>query len=397
MEKLYLVTNPGSSSRKYALYRDDELLCSLHFETEDKQLICTFRRADGSRKKITEGFKRIGDTIRYTYNILNQEGYLGDSVKLSAVLARVAATGEYFSDDHVVDAECLRRLEEEKRRAPLHVPVIAAEISKCVETFPDTPVITISDSHFHHTRDDVHKYYAIDTELADRAEIKRYGYHGLSMGAVRNYMRDTEILEPRVVACHLGSGASLTAIKDGYSYDTTMGYTPLEGVMMATRCGDIDPAAASAIQREMGFNEEAVEEYLNRQCGLLGVSGTTGDMREILDLRADGDPRAKLAYDMYIYRIQRAVGEMVAAMQGVDALVFTATIGERNAEIRRDIVSGLEYLGFKINDTKNDNGLGEEQHCLISAPSSKPIYVIATDETAAMIRRAKILLGEDVK
>ena len=391
MEKLYLVTNPGSSSRKYALYRDDELLCSLHFETEDKQLICTFRRADGSRKKITEGFKRIGD------NILDQEGYLGDSVKISAVLARVAATGEYFSDDHIVDAECLRRLEEEKRRAPLHVPVIAAEISKCVETFADTPVITISDSHFHHTRDDVHKYYAIDTELADRAEIKRYGYHGLSMGAVRNYMRDTEILEPRVVACHLGSGASLTAIKDGYSYDTTMGYTPLEGVMMATRCGDIDPAAASAIQREMGFNEEAVEEYLNRQCGLLGVSGATGDMREILDLRADGDPRAKLAYDMYIYRIQRAVGEMVAAMQGVDALVFTATIGERNAEIRRDIVSGLGYLGFKINDTKNDNGLGDDQHCLISAPSSKPIYVIATDETAAMIRRAKILLGEEVK
>lgn len=163
---------------------------------------------------------------------------------------------------------------------------------------------------------------------------------------------------------------------------------------MATRCGDIDPAAASAIQREMGFNEEAVEEYLNRQCGLLGVSGSTGDMREILDLRADGDPRAKLAYDMYIYRIQRAVGEMVAAMQGVDALVFTATIGERNAEIRRDIVAGLDYLGFKINDTKNDDGLGDDQHCLISSPSSKPIYVIATDETAAMIRRAKILLGE---
>ena len=276
------------------------------------------------------------------------------------------------------------------------MPVIAAEISKCVETFPDTPVITISDSHFHHTRDDVHKYYAIDTELADRAEIKRYGYHGLSMGAVRNYMRDADILEPRVVACHLGSGASLTAIKDGYSYDTTMGYTPLEGVMMATRCGDIDPAAASAIQREMGFNEEAVEEYLNRQCGLLGVSGSTGDMREILDLRADGDPRAKLAYDMYIYRIQRAVGEMVAALQGVDALVFTATIGERNAEIRRDIVSGLGYLGFKINDTKNDDGLGDAQHCLVSAPSSKPIYVIATDETAAMIRRAKILLGEEI-
>ncbi len=394
MEELFLVTNPGSSSRKYGLYRDETRLCDLHFETENGQIVCTFRQADGSRKKFTEGFKRIGDTIRYTREILDKEGFLGDSVKIHAILARVAATGEFFNEDHIVDDDCLRRLEDEKRRAPLHVPVIAAEIAECVRAFPDTPVITISDSHFHHTRDDVHKYYAIDIDLANRAEIKRYGYHGLSMGAVRNYMRDNDILAPRVVACHLGSGASLTAIKDGYSFDTTMGYTPLEGVMMATRCGDIDPAAAVAIQRELGFNEEAVEEYLNRQCGLLGVSGASSDMREILDLRADGDPRAKLAYDMYIYRIQRAVGEMVASMQGVDALVFTATIGERNAEIRRDIVAGLGYLGFKISDAKNGDGLGDNLHVNIASPSSLPIYVIQTNETDAMIRRAKILLGE---
>lgn len=395
MERLFLVTNPGSSSRKYALYRDEELICALHFETEGQKLICTFKYADGSRKKLTEGFKRISDTIRYTKEILDQEGYLGDSVKVSAILARVTATGEYFTDDHIVDEECLRRLEDEKRRAPLHVPVIAAEIAECVKTFPETPVITISDSHFHHTRDAVHKYYAIDTELADRTEIKRYGYHGLSMGAVRNYMRDHELLVPRVVACHLGSGASLTAIKDGYSYDTTMGYTPLEGIMMATRCGDIDPAAAIAIQRELGLNQEAIEEYLNRQCGLLGVSGASGDMREVLDLRADGDPRAALAYDMYIYRVQRAIGEMTAAMQGIDALVFTATIGERNAEIRRDIVAGLGYLGLKINDTKNDDGLGDQQHVNIATKNSLPIYVIQTNETDAMIRRAKILLDKD--
>lgn len=395
MEELFLVTNPGSSSRKYALYRDTERLCSLHFETEDKSLICTFKRADGSRKKITEGFKRIGDTIRYTRDILTAEGYLGESVRISAILARVAATGEYFSDDHIVDAECLRRLEEEKRRAPLHAPVIAAEIAECTKAFPDTPIITISDSHFHHTRDDVHKYYAIDTELADRAEIKRYGYHGLSMGAVRNYLRDEGLLQPRVVACHLGSGASVTAIKDGYSYDTTMGYTPLEGVMMATRSGSIDPAAAIAIQHEMGFNDEAVEEYLNRQCGLLGVSGVTGDMREIIDLRDDGEPRAKLAYNMYIYRIQRAIGEMTASMHGIDILVFTATIGERNAEIRRDITAGLGYLGFTIDDAKNTDGLGDHQHVDISTDDSKPIYVIQTDETDAMIRRAKILLDQN--
>lgn len=393
MAKLFLVTNPGSSSRKYALYRDGQEICSLHFETEDKKLICTFKRADGSHQKYTEGFKRIADTIRYTYNILTEAGYLDVNTKLDGILARVVATGEFFNDDYIVDAECLRRLEEEKRRAPLHVPVIATEISKCVETFPETPVIIISDSHFHHTRDDVHKYYAIDVDLANRAEIKRYGYHGLSMGAVRNYMRDHDLLPEKVVACHLGSGASLTAIKNGYSYDTTMGYTPLEGVMMATRTGDLDPAAAIAIQHELGFNEEAVEEYLNRQCGLLGVSGISGDMREVLAARAD-HPRAQLAYDMYIYRVQRAIGEMVAAMQGIDALVFTATIGERNSEIRRNIISGLAYLGFEIDHKKNDTGLGEHDHVDIAAKSSKPIYVIHTDEAAAMIRRAQILLEQ---
>ena len=336
MEKLFLVTNPGSSSRKYALYKNGQEVCSLHFETEDKKLICTLKHSDGRTQKFTNGFKRIADTIRYTYNILTETGYLSVDDTLDGILARVVATGEFFNNDYIVDDECLRLLEEEKRRAPLHVPVIAAEISKCVETFPETPVIIISDSHFHHTRDEVHKLYAIDVDLANRAEIKRYGYHGLSMGAVRNYLRDHDLLPERVVACHLGSGASLTAIKGGYSYDTTMGYTPLEGVMMATRSGDIDPAAAIAIQR--------------------------------------------------------AIGEMVASMCGTDALVFTATIGERNAEIRRDIVAGLEYLGFKLDDQKNDAGLGDSDYIDISAKGSKPIYVIHTDEAAAMLRRAEILL-----
>lgn len=398
MEKLFLVTNPGSSSRKYALYHDDEsLICALHFETEDKTLICTLKRADGSKVKFTEGFKRIADTIRYTRDILEKEGYLDEHTEIAAILARVAATGEFFSDDHLVDDDCLRRLEEEKRRAPLHVPVIAAEISECLKTFPGTPVITISDSHFHHTRDNVHKYYAIDTDLADRAEIKRYGYHGLSMGAVRNYMRDQGILVSRIVACHLGSGASLTAIKDGYSYDTTMGYTPLEGVMMATRCGGLDPAAASAIQRELGFTEEGLEEYLNRQCGLLGVTGKTCDMREVIELRNNSDDRAELAYDMYIYRIQRAIGEMAAAMHGLDALVFTATIGERNAMIRHDIIAGCGYLNLFIDEAKNQAGLGDQLHVNIASKKSLPIYVIQTNETDAMIRRAKILLAEQQK
>lgn len=393
-EKWFLVTNPGSSSRKYALYQDDKLVCSLHFEMEGKDVVCTLKKADGTKEKLTEGFAKLTETVKYVKKILTDEGYLDKNNHLAAVLARVVATGNYFANDHLVDDECLCQLEIGKKRAPLHVPVVAAEIETCVKEFAGTPVIIISDSAFHTTRDDVHTYYAIDKDLADKAEIKRFGFHGLSMGSISAYLDEAGIAADKVIACHIGSGSSVTALMKGKSFDTTMGYTPLEGVMMATRCGDIDATAAVAIGRELKLDGEKLEEYLNKQCGLKGVTGETDDMREVLSLRDDGDPRAKLAYEMYIYRMQRAIGQMAASMQGVDALVFTATIGERNAEIRRDIVSGLGYLGFKINDTKNDDGLGDQRHCLISGTNSKPIYVVLTDETGEMIRRAKLLLNQ---
>lgn len=395
MEKLFLVTNPGSSSRKYALYRGEELVCSLHFEFEGQDVVCTLKTATGDRKKL-DGFKKLTETVKYVKDILDQEGYIGDSVKLGAIVARVVAAGEYFSADHLVDEECLKRLEAAKKRAPLHVPVVAAEIEACVKEFSGTPVLMISDSAFHGTRDLVHQSYAIDTELAEKAEIKRYGYHGLSVGSVAGYLTEAGLLADKVIVCHLGSGSSVTALQAGKSYDTTMGYTPLEGLMMATRCGDIDAAAALAIGRELNLESEQLEEYLNKQCGFKGVTGQTDDLREVISLRDDGDRRAKLAYELFIYRVQRAIGQMAASLQGVDALVFTATIGERNAEIRRDIVAGLEYLGFKINDTKNDDGLGDARHCVVSGNSSKPIYVVLTDETGEMIHRAKLLLGDDL-
>lgn len=394
METLFLVTNPGSSSRKYALYRGDELVCSLHFEFEGQDVVCTVKTPDGNRKKLT-GFKKLTDTVQYVKDILNQEGYIGDSVKLGAIVARVAATGDYFAQDHLVDEECLRRLEEAKKRAPLHVPVIAAEIEACVKEFDDIPVLMVSDSSFHNTRDEVHKAYAIDQELANSAEIKRYGYHGLSMGSVAEYLKNHDLMNEKAIVCHLGSGSSVTAMLNGKSFDTTMGYTPLEGLMMATRCGDLDPAAALAIGRELQLSSEELEQYLNKKCGFAGVTGQTDDLREVISLRDDGDPKAKLAYNLFIYRVQRAIGQMAAALNGADMLVFTATIGERNAEIRRDIVAGLGYLGFKINDTKNDDGLSDgENHCLISGNGSKPIYVVLTDETGEMIRHAKSLLDK---
>ncbi len=395
MEKLFLVTNPGSSSRKYALYRDNILACSLHFEYEDDKIICTMKLADGTKQRIDAVFRDLAETASYVKRILTCYNYLNFDTKLDAILARVASSGDYFAADHVVDEECLERLNAAKETAPLHVPVVAAEIEACIREFEDTPVLIISDSAFHNTCDTTRTYYAIDTALADRAEIKRYGYHGLSMGSIAEYLRKHDLLMDKIVACHIGSGSSVTALRNGKSCDTTMGYTPLSGVMMATRCGDIDAMAALAIGRALDLDNRELEEYLNKQCGLRGVSGTSDDMRTIISLRDNDSPRAKLAYDMFIWRMQRAIAQMTATLQGVDMLVLTATIGERNAEIRHDIVAGLKYLGFSVEDRLNEEGLRNQHHVLISQSFSKPIFIVQTDETGEMIRRARLLLGED--
>ena len=390
-KKLILITNPGSSSRKYALYSGEELLCNLHFEAEDGRVICTVKRADGTKNKLTEDFKKLTTAVSRLQEILTDEGYLDEKTKISAIVARVAAPGEYFSHDHLVDEECLANLEIAKKRAPLHVPVVANEIEQLVKAFEGTPVITVSDSQFHNSREEIVKRYAFDPELADKIEVRRYGYHGLSMDSISYQMKKADILPEKTIVCHLGSGSSITAFKNGKSFETTMGYSPLSGLMMATRVGRIDTAAALAIKREKGFNDEELEEYLNKDCGLSGVSGETNDMREIIRLRNEGNERAKMAYEMFIYRVQTAIGQLAAALGGVDALVFTATIGERNGEIRGDILRKLEFLGFSVDKKKNSQDI-EGDYMNIAGENSKPIYVMKTDETDAMIRRASKLI-----
>ena len=390
--KLILITNPGSSSRKYALYKGTELVCSLHFEFEGKEIICTLKKADGSKKVLKQTFKELTSTVANINRILTEEGYLGGMSKIDAILARVACPGEYFTQDHIVDEEYLKALEKGKKRAPLHVPVVAGEIEHFVKSFKDTPILAISDTSFHTDRPDLMKYYGFDTDIADKADIKKFGYHGLSIGSIVNYMKEQDILPEKLIVCHLGSGSSLTAVFEGKSLDTTMGYSPIGGLLMATRCGDMDPAAALALKRHLGYeSDESLEKYLNKECGLLGVSGQSDDMREILRLRDEGDKKGTFAHAMYVYRVQSCIGQMAASLGGVDAIVFTATIGERSDEIRRTVTQKLSYLGFSLDDDKNVGDL-EERHVNIAADGSKPIWVIRTDEFEEMLRRAAMLL-----
>lgn len=392
--RLILITNPGSSSRKYALYKGQELLCSLHFETEDGKIICTLKRADGTSKNIKTDFKALTSCVANLSEILTAEGYLGGMSKIDVILARVAAPGEFFSHDHLVDEKVLKELDAAKKKAPLHVPVVAGEIEHLVKSFKDTPVITITDSGFHNARPDLMKYYAFNPEIANKYDIKRWGYHGLSVGSIVQYMKAQEILPQKLIVCHIGSGSSITAVFEGKSLDTTMGYTPLEGVMMATRTGSLDAAAALALKRALKYeSDESLEKYLNKECGLLGVSGQSDDMRNILRLRDEGDKRGTFAHALYVYMLQRGIGQMAAALGGVDAIVFTATIGERSDEIRRVTTQKLAYLGLAIDEEKNIAEM-PERHTNIAAEGSKPVWVIRTDESEEMIRRGLALLDK---
>ncbi|MBR2600894.1 hypothetical protein IKE07_02040 [Candidatus Saccharibacteria bacterium] len=393
--KLILITNPGSSSRKYALYRGQELVCSLHFEFEGKDIICTLKKADGSKKTLKQDFKELTSTVANLNRILTEEGYLGGMTKLDAILVRGAVPGEYFTQDHIVDDEYLKNLEKSKKRAPLHVPVVAGEIEHFTKSFKSTPLLSISDSAFHADRPDLMKYYAFDTDLADKNDIKRFGFHGLSMGSIVNYMKSQDILPEKLIVCHLGSGSSITAVFEGKSLDTTMGYSPLEGLMMATRAGSMDVSAGLAIKRALGYDsDDSIEKYLNKECGLLGVSGQTDDMREIIRLRDEGDKKGTFAHAMFVYRVQSCIGQMAASLGGVDAIVFTATIGERSDEIRRMVGQKLSYLGFSIDEKKNVSDM-PERHTNIAAEGSKPVWVIRTDEFEEMIRRAGVLLDKN--
>lgn len=391
MDRLILVTNPGSSSRKYGLYKGEKLLATLHFETENGRIICALKDADGTKKSIPCDFKELSSTVANLDDILEAEGYITAQYPLDAIVARVVAPLESFTRDRIVDDAFMEEFNAAREKAPLHIPVIATEIEHFRRSFKGIPIIAVSDSAFHAGKPNLMKYYPFDTELADKHGIKRYGYHGLSVGSIVHQLRAADLLPEKLIVAHVGSGSSITAVYDGASLDTSMGYTPLEGVMMATRSGSIDVGAALAIKKALKLDDDGLEKYLNKKAGILGVSGSTNDMRELLELCDQEDHRASFTYSLYIYRVQCLIGQMATSLDGADAIALTATILERNDHVRADIVKKLSYLGFRINPELNAN-LPDEPLVNIAAENSKPIYVIRTDETGEMVRRAISLL-----
>lgn len=387
-KSLVLVVNPGSASRKYALYADGEQIATVFFEFENNKIISVLNYKD---KKSTDTYDddSLVDVSRYVMPLLKKKNIICESEVLNAIGIRVVAPSKRFTQDELVTDESVAALESLQERAPLHIKTALVEIKKLKTYFEETPIIIISDSAFHSTKPEWASRYGIDTEIADKYDIKRYGFHGISVGSVVCNLKKTSMLPSKVIICHIGSGSSITAVVDGKSVDTTMGYTPLEGLMMETRCGSIDPSAVMAIKRELKLEDNSVEEYLNKKCGLIGVSGKTGDVRQLLAAEEAGDERAALALKMYSYRIQQAIGQMAASMGGVDQLVFTATAGERSAPLRAKILDNLEYLGFVCDDELNKATFEPKELTDIGTTNSKPIIIICTDESSEIARRAK--------
>ncbi len=392
MEKNYCIINTGSASKKYALYRGDTRVFFAHFETEGGAFVVSIERGTSERRHITE--TDFINSFEYLLKELASTGVVADPQKhIAGIGFRIVAPGKYFSEHRLIDDLYVERLRAEKQAAPLHIAPMLLELENVRRLLPAVSVVGVSDSAFHASLPERAFTYALAHDVAEKFDIRKFGYHGSSLSSI---VKKTEPLlgrlPARMIVCHLGSGSSITALKDGTSIDTSMGFSPLEGVPMGTRVGDIDPGAVIRVAAVLKCSLEELEQYFYTRSGLLGISGKSNDIRDLLALELQGDMRAKLALDVFVYRIKKYIGAYVAALGGLDALVFSATIGERSFIIRERICHGLDVLGIVLDETKN-TGVVSRDGFIHKEGSRARIVVMTTDETGEIARETRALLG----
>ena len=385
MEKKYLIVNPGSASRKYAVYLDGIEIFRTHFERENGGFVVAKKNADHEEKiKISE--REFDESAEKTLAFLIADGIIADKNEISAVGFRIVASGDYFIKTKLIDGEYVKKLTEVQEMAPLHISAALSEIQKFTALIRGVPFVGVSDSAFHATMPEKARLYALPIEITRELGIYRFGYHGISVQSVLRTARELIGKIPsRIIVCHLGSGSSITAVKDGKCLDTSMGFTPLEGAVMGTRPGDIDAGALIYLAKKLNLSPGELDEFLNHKCGLFGLSGKTNDVRELIALSEKGDENAKLALEIFVYRVQKYIGAYFAALGGLDLLVFTAAIGERSAIIRDLICQGLGALGIKIDGEKNSR-MVEKDGFIETGESAVKIAAIKTDEMAEIAR-----------
>lgn len=378
-----LVINAGSSSLKYQLINMDDKsvmakgLCE-RIGIDGKN---TFKPTGGTPVELTAPLKDHSDAIKSVIGaLINPEyGVISSMNEIDAVGHRVVHGGEMFSKSVVIDDEVMAAVEKCIPLAPLHNPANIIGINACKEVMPGVPQVGVFDTAFHQTMPEVEYMYGLPYELYENDKIRRYGFHGTSHNYVSGKAAEflgKDIKELKIICCHLGNGSSVTAVKDGKSVATSMGLTPLDGVIMGTRCGSIDPAIITFLMGK-GMTADEVDELINKKSGVKGISGVSSDFRDLAAAAAEGNKRAALAVDMFSYDVKKYIGSYAAVMGGVDALVFTAGVGENDSDVRKKVTDGLEFLGIKIDEDKN-NTRGTVD---ITAEGGRvKVLVIPTDE-----------------
>ena len=382
-----LVLNCGSSSIKYALYNMDDKSVMTSGGAERVGLDGAFvkvKLANGEKKKVMHDIPEHTEGVKFIFSLLTDPeiGVIKDLKEIDAVGHRMVHGGEKFNKSVVLTDEVLKVFEECSDLAPLHNPANLKGVQAVAELMPGLPQVGVFDTAFHQTMPEKAYLYAIPYELYKEYGVRRYGFHGTSHRYVSQRVCEylgVNAADKKIITCHIGNGGSIAAVDGGKCIDTTMGLTPLEGLMMGTRSGDIDGGAITFIQKKLGLDADGMSNLLNKKSGVLGVTGISSDMREIEEAEQQGNALAKTALDMYFYRIKKYVGAYAAAMGGCDIIVFTAGVGENQAGMREAVCKDMEYMGIKFDAEKNKTIRGEE--AIISAPDSKvTVCVIPTDE-----------------
>jgi len=324
-------------------------------------------------------------------------GVISSISEIAAVGHRIAHGGEQFADSVIVTKDVIEAVRKNIELAPLHNPANLKGIFGFSELAGDIPNVCVFDTAFHQTMPTEHYMYAIPRALYNKHKIRRYGFHGTSHKYVsQRYSEITgeDLKTKKIISCHIGNGASITAIEYGKSVDTSMGMTPLEGLIMGTRSGDIDPAIVPFVMVKEDLNVHEVNSMLNKHSGLVGISGISADMREITDGVVSGHEGATLAYNMYIHRIKKYIGSYCAVMNGVDAIIFTGGVGENSDLVRKDVCAGLTFLGLKIDPSLNETRKPKERS-IHEGDSKVDVYIIPTNEELMIARDTQRLVKEN--
>jgi acetate kinase len=390
-----LVVNVGSSSLKYSFYDTSDESRHAKGLVERIGIDGTRLKHRGPKSEVKRDLEKADHSAAFKAMLKElaskETGVIGSPAEVSVVAHRVVHGGEKFTEGTLLTDELLTEMEKLNPLAPLHNPVIIAGIREMRKLFPAVPHVGVFDTAFHHTLPAYAFLYGLPYEFYEKKAVRRYGFHGTSHHYVS--LRAAEFLKRRpnelqLVSCHLGNGSSLCAVDHGRSVDTTMGFTPLEGLIMGTRCGDLDPGVLAFLEREEQLTASKSEEILNKKSGLLGLSGVSSDMREILRAADQGHQRALLALKAYCYRVRKYIGAYVASMGGLDLVIFTGGVGQGSAVVRALGLQGLDCMGITLDDKRNREARGDEISVISTDDSKVTVLIVPTDEERMMAREA---------